>query len=92
MKAQLYFVEGKAFTGHDGKPVSYTRFGLLLPTANDGTERKKGYDSFLFTTKAEHYEKISSLVGSTVNVELTFVPNNEGLYKRKVSKINDFAL
>lgn len=81
-----------SFTGSDGKAVSYCKF--YTRSSGVETENSFGYDVEVYNTNYDNYDVIVDFVksGKPVQMKLEFVQQTNGLYRGKVTKLNDITL
>lgn len=81
-----------SFTGSDGKEVNYCKF--YTRSSGVDTEDSCGYEIEVYNTKYDNYEVIKDLfkTGKPVQLKLDFVKQTNGLYRGRVSKLNDITL
>lgn len=92
-KVNFVKVERNSFSdSKTGRNVDYCKFHCLVPSIE--TENSFGFDVESFTTKYGNYDMIKRYVkeGKSVDVELEYVKQKDGLYKAKVIKIGDMNL
>lgn len=93
MKAMFLRLEKGSFPNEKtGEIIDYCR--MTFATKVENSENILGYDLFSVTTKASNYSKIKDFVSikNPVEIEEEYIRAKEGLFKRKVSKINDVEL
>lgn len=86
-------VKRGTFTNNStGELISYCKFYILC--LGNTTENETGYDYEPFSCKIEHYNKLIDLLKSNkpIDVEIEFLRNSDGSYRRVAKKLGDYLL
>lgn len=90
MKGTLIRLQKNEFTNKStGEVVRYCKLTLLSPV---NTDSDVGYAPEIFTTKAENFGILKKMINTAVTYEVDYVQQTNGLYKKKIKKINDVVL
>lgn len=81
-----------SFIGSDGREVKYCKF--YTKSTGTETDNSCGYEIEAYNTKYDNYEVVADLVktGKPVQMKLDFIKQSNGLYRGKVTKLNDITL
>lgn len=92
MNTSLLKVERNSFKDNKGQEIKYCKIYCLVPV--EKTDNNVGYDVKSFVTKYEHYDKIVAIYKANKPVDISFelVEIQNGLYKKKPTKIGDLVL
>jgi len=93
VKAMFLRLEKGSFPdSKTGEIIDYCK--MTFATKVEDNKDILGYELFATTTKATNYSKIKDFVSikNPVEIEEEYVRAKDGLFKRKVSKINDIEL
>jgi len=92
MNTSLLKVERNSFKDNKGQEIKYCKIYCLVPVEKNNNS--VGFDVKTFVTKYEHYDKIVEIYKTNKAVDISFelVEVQNGLYKKKPTKIGDLVL
>lgn len=93
MKALFIYAEKNSFANKEtGEVIDYCKMSFL--TKAEQKDNITGYEVCNVTTKASNYDRIKNFVSvkNEVEIEEEYIRAKDGLFKRKISKINDVEL